>query len=64
MPRPGGGWNVRSVCEMAQMGRMAADALLGRMLGRETTAPEEMTVPTTLVVRGSTVPVDRAALTS
>ena len=49
---------------VAQMGRMAADALLGRMLGREATAPEEMTVPTTLVVRGSTVPVDRAAATS
>jgi DNA-binding LacI/PurR family transcriptional regulator len=43
------------------MGRMAAEALLGRMLGRETEATEEITVPTTLVVRGSTVPVDRAS---
>lgn len=49
---------------VAQMGRMAADALLGRMLGREEGGPEEMTVPTTLVVRGSTVPVERAAATS
>ena len=49
---------------VAQMGRMAADALLGRMLGRETAAPDEMTVPTTLVVRGSSVPVDRAVPTS
>ena len=57
---------------VAQMGRMAAEALLARMLGREasetsrsvvTTPPgasDEITVPTTLVVRGSTVPVDRA----
>lgn len=40
-----------------QMGRVAAESLLGRMLGRTTADPEEVTVPTTLVVRGSTVPV-------
>lgn len=44
---------------VAQMGRMAADALLARMLGQEIDGPDEITVPTTLVVRGSTVPVDR-----
>ena len=47
---------------VAQMGRVAADALLARMLGRETSEPDEVTVPTTLVVRGSTVPVDRASI--
>ena len=58
---------------VAQMGRVAADALLARMLGREASesatgaastpsgSPDEITVPTTLVVRGSTVPVDRAS---
>ncbi len=46
---------------VAEMGRMAAEALLGRMLGREIEATDEITVPTTLVVRGSTVPVDRAS---
>lgn len=40
---------------VAQMGRVAADALLARMLGRDVSGPDEITVPTTLVVRGSTV---------
>lgn len=40
---------------VAQMGRVAADALLARMLGRDVSGPDEVTVPTTLVVRGSTV---------
>ena len=44
---------------VAQMGRVAAESLLGRMLGRDVDDPAEVTVPTTLVVRGSTVPVDR-----
>lgn len=47
-----------------QMGRMAAHALLDRMLGRDNPDagdPDagEIAVPTTLVVRGSTVPVER-----
>ncbi len=46
---------------VAQMGRMAADALLARMLGQDVDGPDEITVPTTLTVRGSTVPVERAA---
>lgn len=46
---------------VAQMGRMAAEALLARMVGDAGDSPDEMTVPTTLVVRGSTVPVDRAS---
>ncbi len=46
---------------VAQMGRMAAEALLARMVGDPGDSPDEMTVPTTLVVRGSTVPVDRAS---
>lgn len=45
---------------VAQMGRMAADALLARMLGQDVDGPDEITVPTTLTVRGSTVPVERA----
>lgn len=45
---------------VAQMGRMAADALLARMLGHDIDGPDEITVPTTLTVRGSTVPVERA----
>lgn len=44
-----------------EMGRMAAHALLDRMLGRETSGPLETTVPTTLLVRGSTVPMERTA---
>lgn len=46
---------------VAQMGRMAAEALLARMVGDSGDSPDEMTVPTTLVVRGSTVPVDRTS---
>lgn len=46
---------------VADMGRMAAEALLGRMLGTEDDGPRDVVVPTTLVVRGSTVPVDRTA---
>jgi DNA-binding LacI/PurR family transcriptional regulator len=43
-----------------QMGRIAAEALLARMLGQDDSA-DEITVPTTLVVRGSTVPVERTS---
>jgi len=46
---------------VADMGRMAAEALLGRMLGTEHDEPRDVVVPTTLVVRGSTVPADRTA---
>ncbi|MFM7597267.1 MAG: LacI family DNA-binding transcriptional regulator, partial [Actinomycetota bacterium] len=46
---------------VADMGRMAAEALLSRMLGGASDGPHDVVVPTTLVVRGSTVPVDRTA---
>lgn len=46
---------------VAQMGRMAAEALLTRMLGQDGDTTEEITVPTTLVVRGSTVATDRGS---
>ena len=46
---------------VAEMGRMAAQALLGRMLGSDTDRSQDVVVPTTLVVRGSTVPVERTA---
>lgn len=46
---------------VAEMGRMAAEALLGRMLGSDTDRSQDVVVPTTLVVRGSTVPVERTA---
>ena len=45
---------------VADMGRMAAEALLGRVLGVEAES-QDVVVPTTLVVRGSTVPVERTA---
>lgn len=44
---------------VAQMGRMAADALLERMMGGDVRPDSDVVVPTTLVVRGSTVPVER-----
>ncbi|MBU6311246.1 MAG: LacI family transcriptional regulator [Actinomycetales bacterium] len=46
---------------VAEMGRMAAEALLARMLGSEADRSRDVVVPTTLVVRGSTVPVERTA---
>ncbi len=46
---------------VAQMGRMAAEALLARMLGGEEPGDADVVVPTTLVVRGSTVQPDRGA---
>lgn len=46
---------------VAEMGRMAAQALLARMLGSEADRSRDVVVPTTLVVRGSTVPVERTA---
>ncbi|MGI9198042.1 MAG: LacI family DNA-binding transcriptional regulator [Candidatus Nanopelagicales bacterium] len=46
---------------VAEMGRMAAEALLTRMLGGEELGEIDLMVPTTLVVRGSTVPRERAA---
>lgn len=46
---------------VAEMGRMAAEALLARMLGSEDDRSRDVVVPTTLVVRGSTVPVERTA---
>ncbi len=46
---------------VAEMGRMAAQALLARMLGSEDDRSRDVVVPTTLVVRGSTVPVERTA---
>jgi len=46
---------------VAEMGRMAAEALLGRMLGSDGDAQQDVVVPTTLVVRGSTVPIERTA---
>ena len=44
---------------VAQMGRMAAEALLARMVSGEEPGDTEVIVPTTLVVRGSTVQPDR-----
>ena len=41
------------------MGRMAAEALLARMVSGEEPGDTEVIVPTTLVVRGSTVQPDR-----
>lgn len=46
---------------VAEMGRMAAQALLARMLGSEADRSRDVVVPTMLVVRGSTVPVERTA---
>jgi len=46
---------------VAEMGRMAAEALLGRMLGSDGDTQQDVVVPTTLVVRGSTVPIERTA---
>ena len=47
---------------VAQMGRMAAEALLARMLGGEAPGSTDVVVPTTLVVRGSTVQPDRGGV--
>lgn len=44
-PRPGGGWNVRSVCEMAQMGRMVTEGVTTGDL--RTAYRTEMTTVTT-----------------
>ena len=41
------------------MGRMAAEALLARMVSGEEPSNPDVIVPTTLVVRGSTVQPDR-----
>lgn len=49
---------------VAEMGSRAAEALLGRMLGDDSGPDEEVTVPTTLIVRGSTVPTERTAAIS
>lgn len=46
---------------VADMGRIAAEALLGRMLGSDADQSADVVAPTTLVVRGSTVPVERTA---
>ncbi|MFM9049089.1 MAG: LacI family DNA-binding transcriptional regulator [Actinomycetota bacterium] len=46
---------------VADMGSMAAEALLSRMLWGASEGPHDVVVPTTRVVRGSTVPVERTA---
>lgn len=44
---------------VVEMGRTAAEALLARMVGEESDG-DEVIMPTTLIVRGSSVPPDRA----